>query len=57
MTKTTDIIQAWFAETLLARLHRSRILLVCHGILTDKENEKVKKRLTKMIGRKREVKS
>jgi hypothetical protein len=36
---------AWRQETLLSRLQSCRVMLACHGMLTDRQNETIKKRL------------
>lgn len=39
---------AWPPETCLSRLQSCRVMLALHGILTDEENERCKKRIAKI---------
>ena len=43
-------IMAWESEPLRERLIRARILLYCHGFISDGEKQKIDKRLDKEIG-------
>ena len=42
-------IMAWESEPLRERLIKARILLYCHGFISDGEKQKIDKRLDKEI--------
>ena len=37
----------WWTENFISRLQSCRVMLALHGILTDSENERCKKRIAK----------
>lgn len=43
--------EVWKAEPLIARLHKCKVMLLLHGVLTDAESNKVHGRLMKKAGR------
>ena len=48
---------AWKKEPLLSRLQSCRIQLACYGLLTDSENEMVKRQIAQLANEEKEAKS